>query len=121
MSAEKLPVYRPFGGVAYWAPAAEIRQMIRSGCAVAISKRRNKQRLYGARLMEGPTRPHAGTRYVHCREVSETWTDPDGVVHGRPKLEPNVRGVYTLKLISHLDRCLFTEVQASCLIPKWTN
>ena len=116
--AEKLPVYLPFGGVAYWAAAPEIRQMIRAGCAEAITHRRNKQRLYGARLMEGPSRPHAGTRYVHCREVSETWIDRDGVARFRPRLEPNVRGVYTLKPLSHLDRGLFMAVQTDCLVPK---
>jgi hypothetical protein len=50
-------------------------------------------------LREGPSRPHAGTRYIHCHEVSETWTDPDGVVHPRHPLEPNVRGVYTFRFI----------------------
>jgi hypothetical protein len=115
--SEKLPVYRPFGGVAYYAPAGEIRAMIRSGCAEPVTHRHNKQRLYGARLMEGPSRPHAGTRYVHCREVSESWTDRDGVVHIRPALEQNARGVYCLKRISHLDRRLFVQVQTDCLAP----
>lgn len=114
---DKLPVYTPFGGVAYSATVAEIRRMIRAGCAEAITYRKNKQRLYGARLLEGPSRPHAGTRYVHCREVSETWTDRDGIVHVRPRLEPNCRGVYTLKPISHLDRALFMRVQTDCLRP----
>jgi len=121
MSAGKLPVYRPFGGVAYYAPAAEVRGLIRSGCAEAITKRQNKQRLYGARLIEGPSRPHAGTRYVHCREISESWVDRFGVVHIRPRLDQNIRGVYTLKRLSHLDRALFRQVQTDCLAPFRAN
>lgn len=116
MAAAHLPVYRPFGGVAYFATDREVRELIRSGCAVAFNGPK-KQRLYGCILMEGPSRPHAGTRYVHCRDVSEAWTDRDGVVRRRHPLDANVRGVYTLKRISNLDRDLFRQVQTDCLAP----
>ena len=116
MAADHLPVYRPFGGVAYYAKEREVRELIRSGCAFAFSGPK-KKRLYGCVLLEGPSRPHAGTRYVHCREVSETWTDRDGIVKKRHPLDANPRGVYTLKRISHLDRPLFMQVQTDCLKP----
>jgi hypothetical protein len=109
---EKLPVLRPWGGLCYLAPVHEVRQLIRAGLAKAFGPGR---RLDGAILFAGPSRWQAGTRYVHDREVSDTWTDGDGIVHTRDSLDGNVRGAYTLKRLSHLDRALFREVETSCL------
>jgi hypothetical protein len=109
---EKLPVYRPSGGRAYLASPDEIRQLVRGGMARAVCSRR---RLTGAVLFEGPSRSHAGTRYVHQHHVAETWTDRDGKVHSRHPLEPNVRGVYTFRRITDVDRALYMTVQTECL------
>lgn len=107
---EKLPVLRPGGGLAYLASPEEIRELIRSGCARSFDGGKNKQRLYGCVLVEGPSRPHGGTKYVHCAAVSETWIDRRGELHERGRFEPNVRGVYTLKPISHLSSARFHAV-----------
>ena len=108
---EKLPVLRPWGGLCYLAPVHEVRQLIRAGLARAFGPGR---RLDGCILYAGPQRWKAGTGYVHDHEVSDTWTDADGVKHQRDPLDGNVRGVYALKRLSHLDRALFREVEASC-------
>jgi len=96
----------------YLASVEEVRHLIKSGVAMAIGP---KKRLDGCILYTGPVRPHAGTKYTHCHEVSETWTGSDGIEHQRHPLDANVRGVYTLKRLSNLDRSLFRAVERSCL------
>ena len=109
---ERLPVYRPWGGFYYSAPAQVVREMIRNGVARGVGP---KNRLDGCVLYDGPVRWAAGTTYVHNREVADTWTDPDGVVHRRNAMDANVRGVYTLKRLSHLDPEDFRKVERSCV------
>jgi hypothetical protein len=109
---KRLPVLRPGGGLAYLASPADVRELGRAGLAKVYGKGR---RLDGCVLFEGPSQAHAGTRYVHAHEVSETWTDPEGVLHFRPHLEPNVRGVYAFKSITGLEPAMFRQVQIDCL------
>jgi len=106
-------VLRPWGSLYYLASVDEIHHLVRSGVAKAFGPRR---RLDGCVLFAGPTRPHAGTRYVHNHEVSESWTDPSGVVHMRNQFDANVRGCYTLKRLSGIDQDLFKGVQISCTV-----
>jgi hypothetical protein len=108
----RLPVLRPGGGLCYLATPHEIHELVRAGLARSYGK---GQRLDGAVLFTGPSRAHAGTRYVHSSEISETWIDEHGIEHRRPRLEPNVRGVFAFKSISHLDRARFYQVQLDCL------
>jgi len=110
---ERLPVLRPRGGYYYSATVSAIRQLIRAGLARPFS--RDKRRLDGCILNDGPERPHAGTKYVFSHAVSEKWTDRDGTEHRRNEFDANVRGVYAFKRISHLDRACFRQVQTSCL------
>lgn len=110
---EKLRVLRPWGSFYYLATVAEVREMIRSGKARPYGP---KKQLLGCILHAGPDRPHAGTKYTHNREVSDSWVDRDGIVHHRHPLDGNVRGVHTLKRLSGYDRELFRSVERSCLV-----
>jgi hypothetical protein len=109
---ERLKVFRPSGEFCYTAPVSVVKEMIRNGQARGNGSR---NALLSCTLYEGPVRWSAGTTYVHNRDVAETWTDMDGVVHQRHWMDGNVRGAYTLKRLSHLDRDIFREVERSCL------
>ena len=96
---EKIDVLYPSGRFAYHCTPEHARQMIRSHVGEALTGR-SKTKMRAVRLLEGPSRPVAGTIYSHCRPT-----------------EDNPRGVYTLRKIADLPRELFRSVELSVLLP----
>jgi hypothetical protein len=93
---DKLPVQYPSGTFAFLVSPDEARRMIRSCVAEGLG---TKKRLHALRLIEGPGRPVAGTRYSHCQQTQD-----------------NPKGVYTFREITEIDRDLFRAVEKSVLL-----
>lgn len=72
-------------------------RMLKARVAHAVGKGRHVRSI---QLEDGPTRPHAGTRYSHARST----------LH-------NPAGVWTLMYLSPRLAPLFRVVQTSCLSP----
>ena len=80
LRSECIRVLYPDGRFAYHVPAVRARQMIHAGVAIGEG---NKRSIHTLRLITGPSRPVAGTRYSHKREnkqrgsyagVQNVWT-----------------------------------------------
>ena len=85
----------PSGQFAFWATAEEARRLVRSRVAEGIG---SKQKLHRLQLIDGPSRPVAGTKYSHNRATEE-----------------NPQGVFALRKIADLPRELFRAVEMSVL------
>lgn len=116
MKEKPIRVLYPSGALYRLATVHEAHRMIRSGVAEGLG---SKQRFHAVQLLEGPSRPTAGTTYSHKHYVSDIIRHVDAQGHEttltRHPLDANPQGCWTMKRISHLDRGLFMAVQTSCL------
>lgn len=94
-TGERIRVLYPSGAFYRYVSRTEAHQMIRAGLAEGLG---TKTKLKTVQLLAGPVRPVAGTKYSFNTAT-----------------EDNPQNVYTLRKILHLDRALFSTVQADCL------
>ncbi len=95
-TGEYIRVLYPSGALYRHVTAPEARRMIRNGIAEGLGTR---TKLRTVQLLDGPSRPVAGTKYSFDHETDE-----------------NPVNVFTLRKITHLERDLFRTVQTSCLV-----
>ena len=98
--------------VCFLATMREIRELVKAGLASTYG---SKQKIHGAVLVAGPTRPQPGTSYSHRRFIPDTYTDCQGNVHRNHPLDANANRVFTLKRLDKSTAPLFDNVMRSAM------